>query len=70
MTHNEVWNAFKKHFPTACGFVTHWFPNGRNSIRVRLNDGKTDLIFTYQNSKVWKIETVDSYLESIKVEAE
>lgn len=69
MTHNEVWEAFKKRFSYASNCATYWFPNGKNSIRIRFPDGKPDLIFTYQNMKVWKIETVDSYLESTKVEA-
>jgi len=67
MTHNEVWEAFKKHFSEASEKVTHWFPNGKNSIRVRIY-AYGDLVFTYKNKKIWKIETVDSYLESIKVE--
>lgn len=69
MTHNEIWKAFKRHFTYASDSVTYWFPNGRNSIRVRLANN-TDMIFTYKNKKVWRIETVDSFLESIKVEAE
>lgn len=70
MTHNEVWNAFKVAFATAAEVIRCWFPNGKNSIRVRFYNGQPDLVFTYKNKKTWKIETVDSYLESIKVEAE
>ena len=70
MTHNEIWKAFKVTFARAADIATCWFPNGKCSIRVRFNNGQPDLVFTYKNKKTWKIETVDSYLESVKVEAE
>lgn len=64
MTHNEVWKKFEQMFCPG-ERVKCWFPNGKDSIRVRLADG--DVVFTYQSKKIWKIESVDSYLESIKV---
>ena len=44
-----------------------WFPNGKNSIRLRSHT-KKDFIFTYHNKNTWRFETVESFLESIKVE--
>ena len=68
MTHKKVWEKFKECSGSVTDIVSCWFPNGGNSIRVRLADN-TDLIFTYKSKKKWKIETVDSYLDSIKVDA-
>lgn len=64
MTHNEIWKKFEQMFAPG-EHVKCWFPNGKDSIRVRLADG--DIIFTYKSKKIWKVESVDSYLESIKV---
>lgn len=64
MTHVDIWKKFEQMFCPG-ERVSCWFPNGKNSIRVRL--AGDDLIFTYQSKKVWKIETVDSYLEGVKV---
>jgi hypothetical protein len=47
--------------------IVCWFPNGRGSVRVRTKS-YGDLVFTYASKKRWRIETVDSYLESIKIE--
>ena len=66
MTHDKVWEKFKERNGLVTDLVACWFPNGRNSIRVRLVGGG-DLIFTYMSRKKWRLETVDSYLESTKV---
>jgi len=44
-----------------------WFPNGKNSIRVRMY-AHPDLIFTYKSKKKWSVQTVDSWLDSQKQE--
>lgn len=67
MTHNEVWKRFKEHFDPDANVVECWFPNGRDSIRIRLKGGG-DIVFTYKSKKVWKVESVDSYLESVRME--
>lgn len=67
MGHEKVWEKFKERNGLVTDIVVCWFPNGRNSIRVRLRGGG-DLIFTYISKKKWKLETVDSYLEDKKVE--
>ena len=66
MAHSEIWKKFKERFDPDANVVECWFPNGKNSVRIRLKEGG-DIIFTYKSKKVWKVETVDSYLEGIKV---
>ena len=53
--------------PIAAEDVACWFPNGKNCIRVR-TAVYGDFIFTYKNKKEWKLESMESYLNSIKVE--
>ena len=67
MGHDKIWNKFKECNGVLEDIVTCWFPNGKNSIRVRLRESG-DLIFTYTSKKKWKLETVDLYLEDRKVE--
>lgn len=67
MGHDKIWNKFKECNGVLEDIVTCWFPNGKNSIRVRLRESG-DLIFTYTSKKKWKLETVDSYLDERKVE--
>jgi hypothetical protein len=66
MVHEKIWEKFKEHNGSVSDIVTCWFPNGKNSIRVRLRESG-DLIFTYISKKKWRLETVDSYLDSTKV---
>lgn len=40
MTHNEVYKWFELYFPLYAGEnAATWFPNGKNSIRVRQTNG-------------------------------
>ena len=41
-----------------------WFPNGKNSVRVRFRTGK-EFVFTYNSSDDWKIESVGSFLNGL-----
>ena len=53
--------------------IDEWFPNGQNSVRVRLKEGvmlpfdipKVDLIFTAKSRGNWKLETIDSWVETM-----
>ena len=56
--------------------IVEWFPNGANSIRIRLSDTgvlpfaiskKEDLIFTAKSRTQWKLETIDSWADTIKI---
>ena len=69
MTHLEIFRNFKNVYPIDNDAIDCWFPNGKNSIRIR-SKVYGDFIFTYQSKKVWKIESVESYLDSIKIRVE
>lgn len=64
MSHKKIFGLFQKLFPLYSGGIT-WFPNGKNSIRIRIDTNKSEFIFTYENKKLWKFETIDSFLETI-----
>lgn len=61
MIHKEVYYWFTVHFPQFTRNIIGWFPNGKNSIRVRQSDYK-DFIFTYNGKNDWCFETVDSFI--------
>lgn len=66
MTHTDVYKWFELYFPNyAGGNVSAWFPNGKNSIRVRQTNGQ-EFIFTYYGPKDWKFETIESFLRKTK----
>lgn len=65
MAHTELIEKFKEICRINVEDFEHWFPNGKDSIRVRF-DEYTDVVFTYHSEKDWRIESMDSYLMSIK----
>lgn len=68
MTHNCVYDIFEKKFNKIAGQIEVWFPNGKNSIRIRLDD-KNEYIFTFNSESDWSLETVNSYLKRVKGES-
>lgn len=63
MSHNEVYKWFELYFPQYSGDkVEVWFPNGKNSIRIRQKN-KQEFIFTYNRATDWKFETITSFLK-------
>ena len=57
MSHSEVMKWFENYFPDYSGDrVDVWFPNGRNSIRIRQKNGQKD----------WRFETITSFLNGMK----
>lgn len=61
MTHNEVFKWFELYFELFAGDrVAVWFPNGKNSIRVR-QQNDAEFIFTFNDNRDWKFETVNSF---------
>lgn len=65
MVHNDVYKRFALYFPDYAGnLVECWFPNGKNSIRIRQKN-KQEFIFTFLNDKEWRFETIDSYLRAL-----
>ena len=65
MGHNEIFKQYNSLFPIYSGSnAKMWFPNGKNCIRVRLNNNQ-EFIFTYNDVENWKLETTKSYIKSI-----
>lgn len=51
MSHSEVMKWFEYYFPDYAGErIDVFFPNGRNSIRIRQKNGQ-EFIFTYHSQK-------------------
>ena len=68
MSHSDVYKLFELHMPSYAGDrVEIWFPNGRNSIRVRMRS-REEFIFTFNNPKDWRFETIDSYIANFRKE--
>lgn len=66
MSHSEVMKWFEYYFPDYAGErIDVFFPNGRNSIRIRQKNGQ-EFIFTYHSQKEWKLETITSFLNGMK----
>lgn len=65
MAHDEIFKQFTNMFPIVAPTLYEWFPNGKNSIRVRLNCG-SDFVFTFFDSCDWCYETIDSYIKKMK----
>lgn len=65
MTHDVILHCFKTCLPHLGKEIIAWFPNGRNSIRVRYNDGR-DFIFTFDGEEDWRYETLDSFIRRMK----
>lgn len=68
MTHTNIFRRFRAMFPNLDYRDAIWFPNGKDSIRLRglynFDGTKCDFIFTYHNKSNWRLETVDSFLEN------
>ena len=66
MGHKELYKLFIEHHPQWAGDVALWFPNGKNSIRVRLNNRREYVCVYDSRTKDWSVETVKSYLKRQK----
>lgn len=66
MAHQDVYKQFELYFPDyGREKIEVWFPNGRNSIRIRQTN-KQEFIFTYNGKDDWRFETVKSFLNGKK----
>ena len=63
MTHTDIWKAFKDVLPAYAEQTTEFFPNGKNSIRVRLGSLHRDFIFSFTSKTEWCFETVDHFIK-------
>lgn len=65
MSHNDVHKLFVSTMPHyAGGKVEAWFPNGKNSIRVR-HHNKKEYAFTCNGPDDWKFETIKSFMKTM-----
>ncbi len=67
MIHSQIYGYFKECLPDRAKKVTEYFPNGKNSIRVR-QANKQEFIFSFNGTKAWKFETIDQFLADMKGE--
>lgn len=65
MTHRKVYEWFKLYFPQFHDQSVEWWPCGKNGVRVRLKSGQ-DYVFVYNGKKHWRLETVESFIKSMK----
>lgn len=63
MVHTELIKIFKDIFHVSDDKVECWFPNGKNSVRVRMKNC-IELIFTYYKKDNWRVETVKSFIDN------
>lgn len=63
MTNKQVFEQFVNMFQNlSAEKVEIWFPNGKNSIRIR-TVSKREFIFTYNGSDDWILETTNNFLK-------
>ncbi len=65
MKHVDIYKRFKAQFPEYNKQIEDWFPNGKNSVRVRVKSG-SDFVFTYDDHEDWCFETVESHIRKMK----
>ncbi|MBS4930292.1 MAG: hypothetical protein KH020_03005 [Clostridiales bacterium] len=65
MTHKDVVAELKTRIPQYANNIKVWFPNGKNSIRFKQDDG-TEYVFTYNDPKDWCFETLSNYTKKKK----
>lgn len=67
MTHDVIFSYFRKCIPRISKMtkIEEWFPNGKNSIRVRFED-QEEYVFTYYGDNDWSLETVGCFIRRLK----
>lgn len=66
MIHNRIYEKFKSMTEFGNTNVTEWFPNGRNSVRLRIKGCHSEMIFTFNGENKWSYETIDNYISRLK----
>lgn len=67
MIHEKIFIIFEERFSDIASQSCMWFPNGKDSVRVRMKN-KQEFIFTYHGEKDWSLETINRYLTRLKGE--
>lgn len=70
MTHRQLYNKFIETFPHFVNDQIVYFPNGRNSIRIRgitgFSPSNCEVIFTTNpNGSEWRLESLDYYIDHV-----
>lgn len=65
MVHSELIKRYQVIFKYSVQDIDTWFPNGKDSIRIRLLN-KEEYVFTYKDEKIWILETVNNFIKNIK----
>lgn len=68
MSDNEIFVKFKELARYTDEEVVFYIHNGYRSIRIRLDDEYSELVFTYTSDTEWRLETMDSYLYTMHEE--
>lgn len=64
--HNRIYEQLKSMTEFESTNVTAWFPNGRNSVRLRIKGCRSEMIFTFNGENKWSYETIDNYISRLK----
>ena len=64
MVHSKIFGRYKKMFYMDAPNVKVWYPNGFNSIRIRLFN-KDEFVFSYTKDDIWNLETLDNFIETL-----
>ena len=66
MRHHIVFKVFRETLPQFADNAAIWFPNGKNSIRVRETDGSEYVFTLAESEKEWQFETVSNFIRRLK----
>lgn len=67
MAHDDIYKRFTEAVgPRVSADVEEWFPNGKNSIRVRVYGNDSVFTVSEEFPGRWKIESLDSYIAKMK----
>lgn len=64
MIHDDIYKEFLVNFPFYKNKIEHWFPAGKDTIRIRLLDN-SEYIFTYHSPLNLRLETVESFIPTL-----
>lgn len=63
MLHKDIYERYEKELPSQAKEAVVWFPNEKNSIRIR-NRRNREFIFTYfPKTDEWSLEPLDYFLQ-------